>query len=231
MAQYAWPLVKIKQFSPDILLWFAAARSLGGMGGSGDRLLRLLLEWDNDVQDEDEMKTLFARGLSSRVRDTPALFGDLLRQLRWRREASLKEAANLLGISFSNLGRIERGERSQPPSPEFIDLLESTYAPEIDRELRSVGYVLDGDNVIRAPHHGPGTREQFERLVLCEELRSGLWDRSSMDWFSERTMLAVLELASKLEAHLKTAGALTVEELLERPLPEPRTTRPGSDDG
>jgi len=174
------------------------------MAAHGHKLLRIVLEWQNVALEVQEH--WMNAGLEAYVRENPRAFGELLRELRLERELSLKEAADLLGISFSGLGRLERGEKVRPPSRAFIELLGKTYEAQIDRELRALGLIFRGDKLLRSPAEDPSERQRLENLLLGHALKSTVLDKKLVTMIPDPLVKAWLEFARKLEAHLQSGG-------------------------
>ena len=78
-------------------------------------------------------------------------FGELLRKLRRKHSYTLKELAEIIPMSASNLSRIELGNQ-EPPSSEVIEQMAKVLDADPSELLRAAGRATVG--------------ESFEKIVL-----------------------------------------------------------------
>lgn len=75
-------------------------------------------------------------------------FGEYIKNIRLEKNLSLREAANLLGISHSYLNKLEKGldiRNNHPsrPNPEIIDVIASKYSLDYNYLMKLCGYLKD----------------------------------------------------------------------------------------
>lgn len=169
-------------------------------------------------------------------------FGWFLRDHRQAMGLTIKEAAAALGVSYSGLGKTERGERAGRPSFEFIRLAADLFDLDFEDVCAEAGYeewprppnvlahelFLDADGEwkdVPDPVYGDigvswgrshDLREEFRRVVCSPELISPELEDEHIGFLGERVMSAWLDFASNLERHLKEGG-LSIEVLRRRP--------------
>ena len=160
-------------------------------------------------------------------------FGRYLRNLRQRRGLKLTEAAELLGVSFGHLGKLERGEiTKRRPSLAFLALVARTYDVPAENVHTKAGYLDLGvltepeqrraSRMVSARREGLGdqrTAEAFRRIVLSAALRPEGMSLEVVDCIAPRFQKAWVEFAEKLEQHVRWGGP-SVRVLKRRPLHE-----------
>ena len=196
-----------------------------------EKLLELFLVFDPKAEEDpvvrDSMRTA---GLTEYVMANAEEAGSVLRQLRHERDLSLREAGDLVGVSYSAVGRLERGDRKggRRPSIGLVRELADAYEVEIDRMLRRFGVFPVGGQLVHPSE--PWVRQKFENLVLRKGLRpSMLKQREELDWISDRVQEAWLEFAELLEAHVR-AGGPSVREMQSEPIADADDDEEGAGD-
>ena len=198
------------------------------MLSASDKLFHLLLAMDEHLGDDPPAREKAVEiGLASYLQAEPKRAGEVLKEIRFERDLSMREVASMVGVSYSHLGRVERGERKGRPDMTLIGKLASTYAIEIDRLLRVYGIYPVGDRFTRPSD--PTIRERFDRLVLRDELRPRRMDRKTLDFVPQVLQEAWLEFAELLEAHLR-AGGPSVREMQSEPVQDADDDEEGAGD-
>lgn len=75
------------------------------------------------------------------------LLGEFLKQLREKKNVSLREVEKDTGISNVYLSQLETGDRQKLPTPERLKKIASYYNVTINELLQKAGYYGNDDNI------------------------------------------------------------------------------------
>lgn len=124
-------------------------------------------------------------------------FGDYLRAVRERLGFSLREAAQLLGLSYSYVSKIETGARENPPSMRVLQTFADRYLLDIREVLYEAGMrpdVYGGADEIKEDRDA-----RFHRLVSHPRLRPAGMNKTVEACLSPLVKEMVIDLAFKIQ--------------------------------
>ena len=130
-------------------------------------------------------------------------FGPYVEQLRKSAKLSLRAAAERLGLSFSNLYKLERGVRQKPPSLKLLADIAALYSRPYEEVMREAGIEV---KLPEGVHKETDYEREFEALVLHPAFKPLEMD---LDWCTAFVFLQKqqwVEFAMKLEALVEKRG-------------------------
>ena len=133
-------------------------------------------------------------------------FAAYLRELREAAGVPLRTAAAHIGMSFPQLGRIERGEVSRPPSLHVITRIAAFYGRPAKEVMERAGVRLNHIT----PDEIPRGEEQFARLMLAPEYGKHFMKVEYLPHFPSLHRTLIMRLVSEVERHTR---AMTLAEV------------------
>lgn len=138
-------------------------------------------------------------------RAAPA-FGSFLRAARQQARLSIQDAARVLGTNYAHLARLERAERTAPPTRGFLARVARAYHLDLDTVLRAAGH---------EPARAPGTpRDEPDGTLhvrfreLVERFRPLGLDHPGPMYYSPGHRRQVLAIAAAVERRSRRSGAV-----------------------
>ena len=96
-------------------------------------------------------------------------FGAYLRGIREERGVSLRQAAIMLGLSYSYLSKLETGARKAPPSVKALRKIASIYYRDMHEVMYEAGF--RSEELPHVVHERDSIDARFHRLVTHPQLR------------------------------------------------------------
>ena len=131
-------------------------------------------------------------------------FGPWLRAQREALGLALRDAAPALGVSFTQLQKVETNGRARAPSLELLTRAATLYGKDLELVLARAGYKMEVPEDLR---NAVQCDDAFAALVLHPALRPACMDERWLEAFSRVQKAQWLDFTRRFEAHLKAGGA------------------------
>ena len=106
-------------------------------------------------------------------------FGKYLKSLRQESGGSVRTAATQVGLSFSHLARLERGEVGRPPPLRVLARVAALYEKPLEEVLERAGVEVN----LESPDSVPSGEEQFSLLMLSAEFQPPSMEAAHLQHF------------------------------------------------